>query len=156
MRQRLADGGLFLLRVSVALLMLSHGVQKLLDYETLTRTFPDPLGVGTEMSALLIVSVEVGCSVLLILGLFTRFAAASLLVAMLVAALVHHFFDPWMNKELPLLYAVVFASLVLTGAGSTSVDRWVANRMPKRRTEKAYMLDEPQPTPLAEEHRPFD
>lgn len=124
MRRRLAENGVFLLRVAVSLLMLSHGVPKALEYETLVQSFPDPLNVGTEMSAMLIVFAELGCSVLLLLGLFGRFASAALFIAMMVAAFVHHFDDPWAMKELPLLYASVYACLTFTGPGSLSIDAW--------------------------------
>jgi putative oxidoreductase len=124
MRRTLAENGVFLLRVAVSLLMLSHGVPRALEYETLVQTFPDPLNVGTEMSAMLIVFAEVGCSVLLLLGLFGRFASAALFIAMMLAAFVYHFDDPWALKELPLLYASVYACLTFTGPGSLSIDAW--------------------------------
>jgi putative oxidoreductase len=124
MRRTLAENGVFLLRISVSLLMLSHGVPKALEYETLVQNFPDPLNVGTEISAMLIVFAEVGCSVLLLLGLFGRFASATLFIAMMVAAFVHHYADPLSSRELPLLYAAVYACLTFTGPGSTSIDAW--------------------------------
>ena len=113
----------------MAIMMLSHGIPKALGYEELVQSFPDPLNVGTEISAMLIVFAELGCSVLLLLGLFGRFAAAALFIAMMVAAFVHHFHDPWASKELPLLYAVVFAALTFTGSGSTSIDRWFSRKV---------------------------
>ncbi len=124
MRRTLAENGVFLLRISVSLLMLSHGVPKALEYETLVQSFPDPLNVGTEISAMLIVFAEVGCSVLLLLGLFGRFASATLFIAMMVATFVHHYADPLSSRELPLLYAAVYACLTFTGPGSTSIDAW--------------------------------
>ena len=123
-RRTLADNGVFLLRISVSILMLSHGIPKALEYETLVQNFPDPLNVGTEVSAMLILFAEVGCSILLLLGLFGRFASVTLFLAMMVAAFVHHFGDPWTSRELPLLYASVYACLTFTGPGSTSIDAW--------------------------------
>ena len=137
MRRTLTDNGLFLLRVSVSLLMLSHGVPKALEYETLVQSFPDPLNVGTEVSVQLILFAEIGCSILLLIGLLGRFAAVVLFIAMMVAAfVVHHFADPLAAKELALLYAAVYATLALTGPGSTSVDAWF-NRLALERTEPA-------------------
>lgn len=149
MRQRLADNGIFLLRISAAIMMLTHGVPKALGYEELVQTFPDPLNVGTEVSAMLIVFAEVGCSVLLLLGLLGRFAAATLCIAMMVAAFVHHFHDPWVNRELPLLYAAVFACLTFTGPGSTSIDGWFAKRVfeTKDRASRAPGPVEPEARP---------
>jgi len=124
MRRTLAENGVFLLRISVSLLMLSHGIPKVLEYETLVQSFPDPLNVGTEVSVMLILFAEVGCSFLLLIGLFGRFASVTLFIAMMVAAFVHHFGDAWAARELPLLYAAVYACLTFTGPGSTSIDAW--------------------------------
>jgi putative oxidoreductase len=129
MRRTLADNGIFLLRISVSLLMLSHGISKALEYETLVQTFPDPLNVGAEVSLQLILFAEIGCSVLLFLGLLGRFAAVTLFIAMMVATFVHHFGDPWSSKELPLLYAVVYATLAFTGPGSPSFDAWFSRQV---------------------------
>ncbi len=129
MRRTLAENGVFLLRVSVSLLMLSHGIPKALEYETLVQSFPDPLNLGTATSAMLILFAEVGCSVLLLLGLFGRFASATLFIAMMVAALAHQFADPFAMRELPLLYAAVYACLTFTGPGSTSIDAWLKRIM---------------------------
>jgi len=123
-RRTLAENGVFLLRISVSILMLSHGIPKALEYETLVQNFPDPLNVGTEVSAMLILFAEVGCSILLLLGLFGRFASVTLFIAMMVAAFVHQFGDPWASRELPLLYASVYACLTFTGPGSVSIDAW--------------------------------
>jgi putative oxidoreductase len=129
MRRTLAENGVFLLRVSVSLMMLSHGIPKAFEYETLVQSFPDPLNVGSEMSATLILFAEVGCSALLLVGLFGRFASATLFIAMMVAAFAHHFADPFATRELALLYAAVYACLTFTGPGSTSIDAWLKRIM---------------------------
>ena len=129
MRRTLADNGIFLLRISVSLMMLSHGIPKALEYETLVTEFPDPLNVGTEVSVQLILFAEIGCSVLLFFGLLGRFASATLFGAMMIAAFVHHFPDPWAAKELALVYASVFAALTFTGPGSPSFDSWFSRQV---------------------------
>ena len=142
MRRTLADNGIFLMRISVSLLMLSHGISKALEYETLAHTFPDPLNVGTEVSLQLILFAEIGCSVLLFLGLLGRFASVTLFIAMMVATFVHHFADPWSSRELPLLYAVVYATLTFTGPGSPSFDAWFSRQVFEREGPSA-----PKPRP---------
>jgi putative oxidoreductase len=129
MRRTLTDNGIFLLRISVSLMMLSHGIPKALEYETLITEFPDPLNVGTEVSVQLILFAEIGCSVLLFFGLLGRFASATLFIAMMVAAFVHHFADPWSARELPLLYAAIYATLTLTGPGAPSFDSWLSRQV---------------------------
>ena len=115
---------LLLLRIVAGIFMLTHGIGK---FEQLMGEspiqFPDPLGVGASASLFLAVFAEVFCSLLLIFGLATRFSAAVLLITMLVAAFVFHINDEFARQELPLLYATMYAMLLLLGAGKFSVDQ---------------------------------
>jgi putative oxidoreductase len=132
MRRTLADNGVFLLRISVSLLMLSHGIPKALEYQALAADFPDPLNLTPQVSLQLVLFAEIGCSALLLLGLLGRFASVALFITMMVAVFVHHFGDPWAARELPLLYAVVYATLTFTGPGSPSVDAWFSRQVLER------------------------
>ena len=66
---------------------------------------------------------EVVCSLLLVLGLGTRVAAVLPLVSMLVAAFVVHSGDPWAKRELALLFAVPYLTLLLAGGGRFALER---------------------------------
>lgn len=110
--------GLFFLRVVVSVFMLVHGLPKLMNFQTLSTQFPDPIGVGSTASLALAVFAEVGCSILLLLGVKPRLSAIPLLITMLVAAFVIHADDPWQKKELALLFATIYGSLFLTGGGA--------------------------------------
>lgn len=122
------DFMLILLRITVGVFMLSHGIGK---FTTLFGgepiQFPDPIGVGASASLALTVFAEVLCSILLIFGLATRFAAVSLLITMLVAAIIVHATDGFGKQELPLLYALVYFVIAIAGAGKISIDNWIFN-----------------------------
>ncbi len=121
--------GLFALRVGAGLMMLvAHGWPKLAGFAVYAERFPDPIGVGPVTSLVLAILAEVVCAVLVVVGLGTRFAAVPLVITMLVAGLVVHAPDPWAKKELALLYATVFATLVLAGGGRWSLDAVIASR----------------------------
>jgi putative oxidoreductase len=121
--------GLLLLRVGAGgMLMLGHGWGKLAHYSDMSVRFSDPLGVGSGLSLALALSAEFFGSLLVILGLATRFAALPVLFTMLMAALVIHADDPWSKKELALIYAVPFVTLIFTGPGRFSVDAWFRAR----------------------------
>ena len=51
------------LRLFVGILMLTHGIAKIENFDTLVDTFPDPIGLGT-LTLPLIILVEVGASIL--------------------------------------------------------------------------------------------
>lgn len=68
-------------------------------------------------------------SILLILGLFTRVNAGLLSFVMLVA--IYYNIRTGNPYELPLLYMVIFISLILTGGGKYSLDNYVYRKASK-------------------------
>ncbi len=117
--------GLLVLRVGVGLMMLVHGWQKLTGFSEMADSFPDPIGMGSKLSLIAAIGAEVGCSLLLILGLGTRLAVIPLAFTMLVALFVVHADDPWQKKELAALYLLIYATLLLTGPGKFSIDSFI-------------------------------
>lgn len=126
---RSLDIVLLILRVSLALLMLSHGIDKL---NTLlaggTIQFPDPMGVGATASLALAVFAEVFCSVLVLFGLAVRLAVIPLIITMLVAILVIHGADGLKEKELAIHYLLGYLVLLFAGAGALSIDKIISSK----------------------------
>ena len=124
------NSAILLLRIAAGIFMLTHGIGK---FELLIGggpiQFPDPLGVGASISLFLTVFAEVFCSLLLIFGLATRFAAAALLITMLVAAFVVHINDDFSKQELSLIYAAIYMVLLLAASGNFSVDQLIYKNM---------------------------
>ncbi len=115
----LNDLGLLLLRLTLGLMLFfMHGWGKLINFSASAAHFPDPLHVGGTVSLSVAVLAEVVCALMVTLGLFTRVAAVLPGLMLLVAAFVVHAADPLAKKELALLYALCYLSLVLTGPGS--------------------------------------
>lgn len=118
-----------LLRITVGSLMLTHGLGKFSSlFGSEPIQFADPIGLGAPVSLALAVFSEVLCSILIISGLFTRFAAFSLFFTMSVAALIHHADDPFGKQELPLLYATIYFVIIIAGAGKLSIDNWIFSK----------------------------
>jgi putative oxidoreductase len=123
------DVGLLFLRVSVGLFMaVGHGWGKVVKVFSGDFGFPDPIGIGAAPSLVLAALSEFVCALLVALGVKTRFAAVPVVITMLVAAFITHFEDPWGKKEFPLLYAIAFAVLVVTGGGKYGLDRWFTKK----------------------------
>jgi putative oxidoreductase len=128
-KDKLLDLGLLILRLGGGGFMLfAHGLPKLLDYSEMSGKFPDPIGLGSELSLILAILAELLCSLLVMLGLVTRLAALPLCATMFVAAFLHHSADPFDKKELALLYLVVFVFLALVGGGNFSLDHLIRRR----------------------------
>lgn len=124
-----ASLGLLIARiVGGATMLIAHGLPKLTTFSEKSSTFPDPLGIGSSTSLALAVGAEVGCALLLILGLFTRAALVPLIITMVVAFFLVHGADPFARRELAFLYLGLYLALFVTGAGRFSLDALIARR----------------------------
>lgn len=120
--------GLLVLRGGTGLIMVyGHGLGKL-NRLLEGGGFADPLGIGPQVSLALAAFAEVGCSLLLVLGLGTRLATIPLLTTMGVAAFVVHGADPWTKKEAAIMFALPYLTLLLTGPGRFSLDSALRRR----------------------------
>lgn len=121
---------LLLLRIAVGVFMLSHGIGKFLKlFGSEPIMFADPIGIGETASLALTVFAEVFCSLLLIFGIATRFAAIPLPITMLVAVFIVHANDGFGKQELPLLYLFIYLTIAIAGAGKLSIDNWIYNKI---------------------------
>jgi putative oxidoreductase len=109
------------LRLALGLTMaLAHGKGKLLGFPM--AEFPDPLHIGPNASLILVIFAELVCSLLLVLGLWTRLALIPLIINMSVAFFVIHGSDPFQTRELALLYLMGYVTLFFSGPGRFSLD----------------------------------
>lgn len=131
--ERQIDIGLTILRTIAGAIFMAHGGQKLFvwGFDGVAGGFAQ---MGIPMAGVLgpfIGLLEFFGGFALIIGLLTRLAslglAATMVVAMLVVHLPNGFFNPT-GVEFPLSLFASTALLVLTGAGSWSVDGVIARR----------------------------
>jgi putative oxidoreductase len=99
-----SDISVLLLRLAAGGMMITHGLQKMMNYSAMADSFPNPIGIGSNFSFLLIMLTESVGSLFVILGLFTRLAATALVFGMGVAAFIAHAPFTLAGSELPLLY----------------------------------------------------
>ncbi|QXH46868.1 DoxX family protein [Pseudomonas xanthosomatis] len=126
---RLTAFGLLFMRTAAAvLLLLIHGLPKLLNWSTELQHIEDPFGLGATLTLSLAVFAEVLCPILLILGVFARLACLPVLAVLLVALVVVH--PDWSLEQgqFAWLLLVLFGGLALTGPGAWSVGGVLARR----------------------------
>lgn len=119
---QLKDLGLFVLRVGLSLMMLTHGWGKFNRLFAEEIKFGDPIGLGSTLSLYLIVLAEFIAPILIILGFKTRWMAFFPAFAMGVAAFVAHGDDPFARKEKALLYLCGYLAVLLCGPGRYALD----------------------------------
>ncbi len=125
-----ADLALLTLRLIFGFCMAYlHGTSKLNTlFGDKPVEFMNFMGLGDTFSLALVVFAEFFCSILLIIGLFTRLASLPLMFTMLVAVLYVHSNDPFSDKEHGLLYLGVYFVLFLMGPGRYSIDAFLSIR----------------------------
>ncbi len=123
------DAGLLLLRIGTGvILFMRHGWEKVSILSLTNPHFPDPLHIGHNTSWILALLGDGILSLLLVIGVGTRWVALYSFVVIFVAwAFVHHF--TFLGKtpgadhgELIALYLSAFLALMVTGAGRYSID----------------------------------
>ncbi len=120
---RYAPTMLGILRILVGLLFLEHGLQKFASFP------PGPMagmGLGLGSAAAYAGIFEIGCGLLVAIGLFTRAAAFVASGVMAVAYwMVHAPQNPFpLNNggDAAILYCFVFLYFVFSGPGAFSMD----------------------------------
>ena len=129
--QRLDFVGLFLLRIYLFFVLWYAGISKVNTVDkfsgylgTLEVPFP-------EIVSWLVIIFEAGGAVLLLIGLFVRWASVSLMVIMFFAGYLVHYDNGWPHEangiEFAATYALMLFLLVCLGGGKyLSLDYWVA------------------------------
>jgi putative oxidoreductase len=122
------DVGKLILRVSVAFLMLFHGIHKAINGIDGIKFLVDRAGLP-EFVAYGVYMGEIVIPILLIIGLFTRLSAVIFVINMIFAILLAHSSDLFaLGKnggpviELALFYLLAALSIVFIGAGKYSLD----------------------------------
>ncbi|WP_077154209.1 DoxX family protein [Bacteroides bouchesdurhonensis] len=126
---------LFLLAVRIifGILLMNHGIQKWSNFQELSMTFPDPLGIGSPLSLGLAIFGELVCSMGFIIGFLYRLAMIPMIFTMSVAFFVIHANDVFVVKELAFIYLVVFILMYIAGPGNFSIDYFIGNQLIKRK-----------------------
>jgi putative oxidoreductase len=112
---------LLTLRLFFGFLFLMHGIDKLANFEVLSYSFPDPLGMGSHLSLVLVILAEVFCALTFICGFLFRISLLPMLFAMFIAFFYAHG-GSIADGELAFIYLGVFLLLLVTGPGRYSAD----------------------------------
>ena len=126
---------ILILRLFFGILFFVHGLDKMMNFNTLSYTYPSVLGFGSYMTLMVSIFCEFCCSIFLVSGLLVRITVLPMIASMAVAFFDVH--DAMMPEgELSLIYLIVFVVLYFTGPGRYSLDYMIDM---KYRKEKKTM-----------------
>ena len=122
-------------RIFFGALFLMHGLDKMMNFNQLSVSFPNVFGLGSYMTLMLSIFSEFVCSIFLITGMLTRVVLIPMVISMAVAFFdIHDAMMP--DGELALIYLIVFFVLFITGPGRYSVDYLIDRKVKK---DKDYL-----------------
>ena len=114
--------GMLVLRIATGLLLASHGYAKLIKFSTLKYKFMNFMHLGSTVSLSLIIFAELICGILLILGLFTRFACIPIIIGMIVVVFIAAHGEIFNAGERGMMYLAATFTILFCGPGKISVD----------------------------------
>lgn len=131
-RDRIVSLLILALRVFFGILFFSHGIDKMINFNELSYTYPSVLGFGSYMTLMVSIFCEFACSLFLIVGLLVRITVIPMIAAMAVAFFdIHDGMFP--AGELSLIYMILFIILYITGPGRYSIDYLIDMKFQKEK-----------------------
>lgn len=126
--------GRLFLRLFVGIMMMQFGIRQLSDFDGAVAAFPDFLGIPPETGLILMIIIEIGCSIFIMFGFLTRVMSLFPLLAMVAAEcyLLHtgktySYLLTWDQLGyLPVMFSGIYFFIILVGPGKISVDYFLS------------------------------
>lgn len=127
--------GRLFLRLFVGIMMMQFGIRQLFNFEDSIDMFPSVLGFSPEVSLIIMIVIEIGCSLFIMAGFLTRVMTVPPFVAMVIAEyylLVHGVSEAsyqlnWTQVGyLPVMFLGIYFFIILVGPGKISVDYFLS------------------------------
>lgn len=77
--------GRLFMRLFVGIMLMQFGIRHLVHYNELCSTFPTILGIAPEAALIIMICIEIICSLLIMIGFLTRIATIPAVLAMIAA-----------------------------------------------------------------------
>lgn len=127
--------GRLFLRLFVGVMLLQFGVRQLTDVETTSILFPSILGMDSHSVGLMMIIIEIGCSLFIMTGFLTRLMVIPPFISMIIGEyyLLHTFTAEasyhltWLQPGyLPFMFMGIYFFILLVGPGKISVDYFLS------------------------------
>lgn len=127
--------GRLFLRLFVGIMLMQFGIRQLNDFSIVSQSFPSVLGMDPSAALSVMITIEIGCSIFIMAGFFTRLMTIPPFVSMIVAEhyLLTNVVDTmpyqltWEQPGyIPILFLGIYFFLMLVGPGKISIDYFLS------------------------------
>lgn len=124
------------MRLFVGIMFMQFGIRHLVNYSELSPVFPTIFGMEPQTSLIIMIVIEILCSLLIMVGFFTRLATIPPILSMLAAEyyilhdLLPHTYIYGLNSTdpgyLPIMFIGIYLFILLAGPGKISLDYFIS------------------------------
>lgn len=124
------------MRLFVGVMLLQFGIRHLVNYSELCNSFPTVLNMSSECSLIIMIIIELVCSLFIMTGFLTRPAVIPPICAMIAAEyyILHDMvpnlpvygLDSTDPGYLPIMFIGIYIYILLAGAGKISLDYFIS------------------------------
>lgn len=127
--------GRLFLRLFVGIMMMQFGIRQLSNFDAAKAMFPSILGIDPGVVLVLMISIEIGCSLFIMAGFMTRIMTVPPFISMIVAEyyILHDLVSqaPYMlswsqQGYVPIMFLGIYFFIMLVGPGKISVDYFLS------------------------------
>ncbi|MDE7181333.1 MAG: DoxX family protein [Muribaculaceae bacterium] len=126
--------GRLFLRLFVGLMLLQFGLRQWIGFEGYKEIFPSVMGTTPECGLIIMIVVEVVCSLFIMFGFLTRLMVLPPFIVMVISEIfllskAHEasYLISWTNPVyLPIMFMGIFFFILLVGPGKISVDYFLS------------------------------
>jgi putative oxidoreductase len=127
--------GRMFLRLFVGLMLMQFGVRQWIHFDEAITLFPGVLGMTNITTAIIMICIEIGCSLFIMLGFLTRIMAIPPFVAMVISEYYllndvtadASYSLTWIQPGyLPIMFLGIYFFILLVGPGKISVDYFLS------------------------------
>lgn len=127
--------GRLFLRLFVGLMMMQFGIRQLNNFADAAAMFPSLFGIDPEALLIIMIVIEIGCSLFIMAGFITRIMVLPPFIAMIFAEyyILHDLVREasytlsWSQQGyVPVMFLGIYFFLILVGPGKISVDYFLS------------------------------
>lgn len=139
------------LRLFTGIMFMQFGIRQWIHFDTVSESFINLFGMGQEFSLVLMITIEIVCSTLIILGFITRLAVLPPLVSMIIAedyilntmvTVAPSHLISTQPGYVPILFIGIFCYMLLAGPGKISLDYLISLRFTHTDKEMETTLED--------------
>lgn len=126
--------GRLFLRLFVGVMLMQFGIRQIIHYDDAVLNFPQILGMDSESGLIIMIVIEILCSLFIMFGFCTRIMVLPPFIAMSIAEwyVLHEaheasYLISWGHPGyLPIMFTGIYFFILLVGPGKISIDYFLS------------------------------